>query len=137
MQAAGEAAPPGRLDAACSTLTAPAHPRQDIRGITAQILKHDPAYRMQVRGLVPMHMQEYIWAHCFRQLKGTDQRLLDCKSPVGEAEALAILGTLCATDGLLQNLRTWTAWLRVSGFVMDEVERMGKVMERQLAASST
>ena len=103
-------------------------------GISAQILQHDPAYRMQIRGLVPIKVQEHIWTHCFRQLKGTDQRLLACESPIPEAEAEAILQTLRGSESLLQNLRTWVAWLRVSGFVITEAERMARLMEGRLAA---
>lgn len=32
------------------------------------------------------------------------------------------------------DLRTWIAWLRVSGFVVNETERMARVMEQWLAA---
>ncbi|OOG61134.1 hypothetical protein B0E47_00205 [Rhodanobacter sp. B05] len=31
-------------------------------GVTASILRHDPAYRVQIRGLTPWHVQQYIWS---------------------------------------------------------------------------
>lgn len=111
--------------------------RMSGTGISAQILKHDPAYRMQIRGLVPIQVQEYIWSHCFQQLKFTDQRLLACDSPIPEAEAAAILQSIRGAEGLMEHLRTWFAWLRVSSFVVDEVERLARQMAPQLAAKPT
>jgi hypothetical protein len=91
-------------------------------------------YRVQVRGLVPMRVQAYIWTYCFQQLEGTDQRLLDCDAPITEAEAAAILQTLRASDSLLQNLRYWTTWLRVSTFVLDEADKKARALDARIAA---
>ncbi len=90
-------------------------------GITANILRHDPAYRMQIRGLTPWHVQQYIWTTCFRQWGGgsaANQELVDCPSPISEDEAAAILDTYRHSDSLLQNLRAWMSTLRVSTMVL-------------------
>jgi hypothetical protein len=102
-------------------------------GIQAQILRHDPVYRVQVRGLVPTGVQAYIWMHCYRQLEGTDQRLIDCGSPIPEPEAAAILATLRGSDSLLQNLRYWNTWLRVSTFVLDDAEKSARVLDAEFS----
>lgn len=90
-------------------------------GITADILHHDPVYRVQIRGLTPWHVQQYIWSHCFRQGNtgsAADQTLVDCPAPISEDEATAILATYRHSDTLLQNLRSWMATLRVSTMVL-------------------
>lgn len=87
-------------------------------GIRASILRHDPAYRVQVRGLTPTAVQEYIWKTCFRQLEGTNQELIDCPSPVSEDEAGTILTTYRTSPSLLENLRYWNSTLAVSSIVI-------------------
>jgi hypothetical protein len=90
-------------------------------GITANILRHDPVYRVQIRGLTPWHVQQYIWSKCFRQSNGgnaANQELIDCPSPISEDEAAAILDTYRHSDTLLQNLRSWMSTLSVSTMVL-------------------
>jgi hypothetical protein len=90
-------------------------------GITANILHLDPIYRVQIRGLTPWHVQEYIWSKCFRQGDGgnaANQELIDCPSPINDDEAAAILSTYKHSPTLLQNLRSWMSALRVSAMVL-------------------
>jgi hypothetical protein len=90
-------------------------------GITANILHLDPIYRVQIRGLTPWHVQEYIWRKCFRQGDGgnaANQELIDCPSPINDDEAAAILATYKHSPTLLQNLRSWMSALRVSAMVL-------------------
>ena len=99
-------------------------------GTRAMILRHDPAYRMQIRGLTPWHVQEYIWNQCFRQLQGTQQEYIDCPAPISEQEAAAILREFKRSDTLLQNLRYWMSTLKVSVIV---IERTRNDTDRLLA----
>lgn len=92
-------------------------------GMRAHILRHDPVYRIQVRGLTPTAVQEYIWKNCFRQLEGTNQELIDCPSPISEDEAGNILTTYRASPSLLENLRYWNSTLAVSGIVIDGAQK--------------
>lgn len=87
--------------------------------VIAIILRHDPVYRVQIRGLTPWRVQQYIWSNCFRQLAGTDQELIDCPPPISDAEAAAILVDYRRSETLLQNLRSWMSTLRVSGIVIE------------------
>ena len=76
---------------------------------------------MQIRGLTPWHVQQYIWSKCFRQSNGgnaANQELIDCPSPISEDEAAAILDTYRHSDTLLQNLRSWMSTLSVSTMVL-------------------
>jgi hypothetical protein len=91
-------------------------------GITANILRLDPVYRVQIRGLTPWHVQQYIWDKCFRQGAGgnaANQELIDCPSPISEEEAAAVLDSYRRSDTLLQNLRSWMSTLSVSTMVLD------------------
>ncbi|MEO8748482.1 MAG: hypothetical protein ABI379_12620 [Rhodanobacter sp.] len=90
-------------------------------GISANILRHDPVYRLQIRGLTPWSLQQYIWGHCFRQESTGNagaQHLIDCSAPISEKEAAAILVTYRHSDTLLQNLRSWMSTLSVSTLVL-------------------
>ena len=102
-------------------------------GIEAKILAHDPVYRVQVRGLVPTDVQAYIWTHCYKQLQGIEQRLIDCDSPIPESQAAAILSTLQQSDSLLQNLRYWNTWLRVSTFVVGDAAQNARDLDARVA----
>jgi hypothetical protein len=87
-------------------------------GMRADVLRHQPSYRPQVRGLTPWHVQEYIWTHCWTQGAGASQTLIDCPSPIPEAEAKAILDGYLKSDSLLANLRIWMSTLRVSQVIV-------------------
>jgi hypothetical protein len=101
-------------------------------GIEAKILAHDPVYRVQVRGLVPTDVQAYIWTHCYKQLEGIEQRLIDCASPIPESRAAELLVPLQQSDSLLQNLRYWNTWLRVSTFVVEDATQNAKALDAQV-----
>jgi uncharacterized protein with PIN domain len=77
---------------------------------------------VQIRGLTPWHVQQYIWDKCFRQGAGgnaANQELIDCPSPISEEEAAAVLDSYRHSDTLLQNLRSWMSTLSVSTMVLD------------------
>jgi hypothetical protein len=97
-----------------------AYYRPSGNGITADILHHNPEYRMQIRGLTPWRVQQYIWSNCFRQTGGSsaNQELIDCASPISEDEAGSVLDTYRHSDTLLQNLRTWMSTLNISALVL-------------------
>jgi len=92
-------------------------------GLRADILRHRPEYRPQIRGLTPWPVQEYIWTHCFQQHGGVSQELLDCPSPISESEATAILDAYHKSDTLLPNLRIWMSTLRVSQIIVTGMRR--------------
>lgn len=92
-------------------------------GLRADLLRHRPEYRQQIRGLTPWSVQEYIWTHCFRQGAGVSQTLLDCASPISDPETTAILDGYRGSDSLLANLRVWMSTLRVSEIVVTGMRR--------------
>jgi hypothetical protein len=68
-----------------------------------------PEYRKIVRGLTPSVAADHIWAKCWLQPTPTEQHLLDCASPISEAEAQAILDGYVKDPKLLPELRFWVA----------------------------
>lgn len=104
-------------------------------GIRASILRHDPQYRIQVRGLTPWPVQQYIWDKCYRQLEGTRQELVDCPAPISEDAAGALLESFRQAPELLPNLRYWVATLRVSELVIQEHRRILGPLARDVQAA--
>jgi hypothetical protein len=107
-------------------------------GITANILRHDPVYRMQIRGLTPWRVQQYIWDKCFRQGAGgnaANQALIDCPSPISEEETVALLDVYRRSDTLLQNLRSWMSTLSVSTMVLDSTRSQTDSLAAEVKAA--
>jgi hypothetical protein len=102
-------------------------------GLRADLLRHRPDYRPQIRGLTPWSVQEYIWTHCFRQEHGVSQALLDCESPISESEAAAILDVYHKSDTLLPNLRVWMSTLSVSEIVVTGMRRDALALAEDVA----
>ena len=67
-------------------------------------------------------MQEYIWAHCFRQAKGASQELIDCESPLSDDEAGQLLGVYQASPTLLAHLREWMSVMGISAIVVESMK---------------
>jgi hypothetical protein len=103
--------------------------------IQANILRHDPRYREQIRGLTPWAVQQYIWEHCFRQLGGTRQQLIDCPAPISEADAGVLLASFHQAEDLLPNLRYWVATLKVSNIVIGDARRTRDALVRDIDAA--
>lgn len=73
------------------------------------LFKLQPEYRKIVRGLTPSVVADHIWANCWRQPNVGEQYLLDCASPISEAQAQAILDGYMKDPQLLPELRFWVA----------------------------
>ena len=52
---------------------------------------------------------DHIWAKCWQQPVPLEQYLLDCDSPVSEAQAQAVLDGYLKDPNLLPELRFWLA----------------------------
>ena len=66
-----------------------------------------PEYRKIVRGLTPQVITDHIWTKCVHTPNRDEQYLLDCDSPVSEAEAQAVLDGYLRDPKLLPELRFW------------------------------
>ena len=76
---------------------------------TAYLYMLQPEYRKIVRGLTPSVVADHIWAKCHQQPKSSEQYLLDCDSPISEAQAQAVLAGYMQGPELLPELRFWVA----------------------------
>ena len=103
-------------------------------GLRANILYHHPEYRQEIRGLTPWRVQEYIWSSCFRQHEGATQELIDCKSPLTDAEASKLLDAYRAAPMLLPHLREWMSTLKVSAIVVRTMQTDGERLLYALGA---
>ncbi len=75
----------------------------------AYLYAPQPEYRKIVRGLTPQVVADHIWATCVQSPKLDQQYLLDCDSPISEAEAQAVLDSYLRDPRLLPELRFWVA----------------------------
>jgi len=100
-------------------------------GMVGEILRHNPQYRLQIRGITPYPVQEYIWAHCWKQRQGADQELIDCPSPIAEAQATQIIDNYRKSPGLVENLRFWRAQMHVSVLIVSDVERQARELDKR------
>ncbi|MGH8030544.1 MAG: hypothetical protein ACREO3_11495 [Arenimonas sp.] len=85
-----------------------------------EILRLLPPYRERVRGMTPWRIQQYIWANCFRSTD-VDQELLDCPSPVSEAQALAIVQAFRADPEITRGLRFWMSSVGAGNIIMKSI----------------
>ena len=94
-----------------------------------------PQYRQDIRSVTPIAVQHYIWAHCFRLLPGTkDQRMIDCPSPVDEAEARGILSSYAGFPELARELRFWLSNQRIASLTASEDQRDALHLKSRLEA---
>lgn len=100
-------------------------------GVGGQSIIHqqDPAYRLQIRGLTPWHVQQYIWSHCFSESSYITQQFVDCKTPVGEPEVATILDSYRHAPDLLNQLRAWMSTLRISEIVLVNDRRDAEALD--------
>lgn len=92
------------------------------------LLELQPEYRKIVRGLTPAVVSSHVWAHCHKSYASNlqVQVLIDCASPVSEADAQAVLVAYLANPQLLPELRFWITNLEVSqGLVEKQARRPG------------
>lgn len=74
-----------------------------------EVLGLIPRYRENVRGMTPWKIQQYIWANCWSSTADDQQQIQDCKSPVSEVEAQAVLDQYRQSAELTHELRFWLA----------------------------
>lgn len=72
-----------------------------------------PVYREHVRGLIPLEIQFYIWDRCYSTDSHGRQDLLDCASPVDEAQAAAIVDAIRGDAALIAEMRYWISVMHV------------------------
>jgi hypothetical protein len=84
------------------------------------VLTERPAYRVHVRGIVPIDVQDHIWSQCFRTTPSGEQALVDCPSPISEARAAAIVNAIRSDRALMNELRYWMSTMTVAANIGDD-----------------
>lgn len=78
------------------------------------LLTERPRYRENVRGLIPLEVQTYIWANCYSTDSGGVQKMLSCKSPMDEKAAAVIVDAIRKDRSLMTELRYWMSGMHVA-----------------------
>jgi hypothetical protein len=87
---------------------------QYYAGAANPALTERPAYRMHVRGVIPLDVQDYIWESCYRSDQFGHQQLLECESPIDAAKAAAIVDAIRNDAVLMAELRYWMSTMNVA-----------------------
>jgi len=77
-------------------------------------LTERPAYRMHVRGVIPLHVQDYIWENCYRSDPSGHQEFVDCQSPIDAQSAAQIVEAIRKDTALMSELRYWMSTMNVA-----------------------
>jgi len=104
------------------------------------LLTERPRYRENVRGIIPLEVQTYIWTACYSTSTLSVQKMLPCKSPLDEKAAAVIVDTIRNDKTLMQELRYWMSGMHVAAlFANARIERATAVrasIDTKLSGSS-
>ena len=98
---------------------------------TGYIIALNPEYRKIVRGLTPAIAADYVWQKCWYQPDYKTQILLDCPSPITEAQAQQVLDGYLKDPKLLSELRFWVA---NQGVALNLMSNNKKALQTMLAS---
>jgi hypothetical protein len=88
------------------------------------LLTERPRYRENVRGIIPLEVQTYIWTACYSTSTLSVQKMLPCKSPLDEKAAAVIVDAIRNDKTLMQELRYWMSGMHVAAlFANARIER--------------
>lgn len=77
------------------------------------VLTERPVYRIHVRGMIPLDVQDYVWTHCY-ETDAAAQTLHSCPAPISEARAGAIVNVIRRNRELMDELRYWMSTMTVA-----------------------
>jgi hypothetical protein len=103
------------------------------------VLTERPAYRERIRGLLPLHVQNYIWEQCYSS-DAYSQTLLECEAPINNEEAAALVATISKNEPLMSELRYWMSTMRVAQNIGIErtklAQRLRNMVDESASAAS-
>lgn len=88
-------------------------------GAAATVVER-PAYRVHVRGIIPMDIQAYIWDSCYESDQFGNQRMFECPSPVSPAAARETVDMLAGNSVLMEELRYWMSTMHVAQLIAND-----------------
>lgn len=92
------------------------------------VLTERPAYRVHIRSVIPLDVQDYIWVHCYGSDAQQEQELRNCASPISEARAVAIVNAIRADRGLMEELRYWMSTMTVARQIGRDREQRAELL---------
>lgn len=102
-------------------------------GAAATVVER-PAYRVHVRGIIPMDIQAYIWDSCYESQFDT-QRMFECPSPVDQTLAREIVDTLAGNVALMEELRYWMSTMHVAQLIANDRVESATALKEMIAAN--
>lgn len=87
------------------------------------ILEELPAFRENVRGMIPINLQDYMWTECWGD-SFLKQRLKQCVAPKDLSDIAGIAERLLNDELLISQLRYWVSTQRAALGIMQEKERL-------------
>ncbi|GJL97863.1 MAG: hypothetical protein DHS20C06_16800 [Hyphobacterium sp.] len=85
------------------------------------------SYRTHVRGLIPLHLQRYLWETCYEADGNATQYFVDCEAPADPADISITLSRLTDSDILREELIFWMSTQEVAAIVL--VNRRRQALE--------
>ncbi len=80
-------------------------------------LRERPKYRENVRGIIPIAVQSYIWENCYSSDDLGVQELLDCSAPISPRRAEEIVNMISGDAELMAELRYWVSTMTVAEII--------------------
>ena len=80
-------------------------------------VRERPIYRENVRGIIPLALQSYVWSDCYDSKDGIHQELLDCPPPEDLADYVQVLDSLGRDAALTGQLRYWMSSMQVATLI--------------------
>lgn len=96
-----------------------------------------PAYRVHVRGVIPMEIQAYIWDSCYESDQFGNQKMFDCASPVDEERAGEIVEVLANDAALMDELRYWMSTMHVALLIARDRAANATALKQMITAGLT
>lgn len=103
-------------------------------GAAATVVER-PAYRVHVRGIIPMDIQAYIWDSCYESDQFGYQRMFECPSPVSPAAARAIVDMLAGNSVLMEELRYWMSTMHVAQLIANDRIAAATALKTMIASN--
>tara|TARA_R110000787_G_scaffold268352_1_gene374830 strand:+ start:519 stop:1289 length:771 start_codon:yes stop_codon:yes gene_type:complete len=84
------------------------------------VLTERPRYREQVRGIIPLRMQSYIWTNCYATDAVGQQTMLDCEASFNAEDVKRVVETLSGDEALMAQLRYWISTLQIASIISQD-----------------
>ncbi len=81
------------------------------------VLTERPKYRENIRGFIPIDVQNYIWMNCYSTDTESIQTLLPCQSPISEEKTIEILSEIVTEVELIRQLRYWISTMNIATLI--------------------